>query len=93
MNFTDATEAQVARFSEILSKHNATECHSCGQPITLQGCVSIGGATEAGTSFSALSVACHNCGTEIVVRQSWYPEIEDVEEFLDALEVAWKDDR
>lgn len=89
MNFDDATEQEVARFNEILSKHGATSCATCGKPIVLAGCYVSGGSTEAGTGFSCFSIACPD-GHEVGAWSSWYPDIETIDEFLEQLDYEWK---
>jgi hypothetical protein len=91
LSFANPTPDNVERFGEILAEHGATHCKTCSAPITLAGCYSTDGQTEFGTDMSVLSVACPQCGADVVIMSSWLPLIDSVDEFLDELDSEWRE--
>lgn len=82
-------EEADAEFARVLAEHDASLCPSCGRQLDRGDVAWNNSGTEAGTPYSVLEIICQNCAREIVCIHSWYPEIEDFNEFVDVLERDW----
>ena len=93
IDFSQASKDERDRFAQLLEKHDAQNCKSCGAPIVIEGCNASEGNTECGTEFSVISVACSACGADVVTASSWTCGYANVCEFLDDLEWEWEWDK
>ena len=80
------------KFREVLRAHGKEFCPDCGRHLNRMDAAWNNGSTEYGTGYSVLEVMCAACSAEIVCVHSWYPHIDDFEEFIEVLEKDWDDE-
>lgn len=93
IDFSKADERQLSVFTDILAGHRATHCTQCSKPIEISGCFASNGCTEWGTGCCVVSVACASCGHTVVLLNSWYPGVDDIDEYLNVLDREWRAQR
>jgi len=78
-------------YVECLERKGIRYCKTCGKEID-EGDISWNnGSTGYGTPCSMLEIICQRCDTELVHIDSWYPEIEDLDEFFNELDKEMED--
>jgi hypothetical protein len=64
----------------ILQRRKWDKCTVCGREIDRGDIAWNDACTDVGTPFSIVFIICQACDTSIARVQSWYPEIEDLED-------------
>lgn len=73
-------------FKRILTDHGSEKCWSCGRELDRGDVAWNNASTEAGTPFAVLEIICQACDSEVMRCQTWWPAIDDFEEFVEVLE-------
>ncbi len=83
-------DSDDAKLTEILGSHNLAIC-KCGKQIDRVDVAWNNADTSAGTPCCSLEIICQACGDSILHMNSWYPEIESFNEFVEVLESELKE--
>jgi hypothetical protein len=71
-----------------LRRRGVSPC-KCGRVIDRADVAWNNACSEAGTSYSTVTIICLACDAPIAYWRSWYPEIEDFEELIDHVLDDW----